>query len=130
MSLFFAGERKVAPVAVPKPTTEQVEAALVAIGERRDPYEIGGVGNMPLAEVVRLTALCRAVEPKLLAAIQADTVKLQTEAVQFVRDNTDGAFPAAKFIAVLKENVGGVWADVVAAAKDEAVAAVPEVVEP
>lgn len=122
MSLFFVGCRRIrSDDPVPSP---DVEAALEAVARGEGDCGIAAAGNVRVELAVRLREMCQRVEPALLAAIQADEVTTQTSAVQFLQTNTDGAFPAARFIDRMKKNLGGettpaTWAQVVAAAKEE-----------
>lgn len=123
MSLFFVSERR--PKVEPVELVKDWEAALVEVSKRSWPEKVAAVGGLTIEQARKLAQDCRRVEPLLIAAIQAGTVKLQTEASDFLRAETDGFFPAAKFIAVIKANIGSeavpaTWAKVVAAAQTEA----------
>lgn len=104
MSLFFTGERKIKTV-VPELIPDW-EKALDAVAKRQNAEYVAAVGNISVEQAHDLRKMCREVERKLLLAIQDSTVKTQTEATTFIRDNTVGFFPAAKFISQLKDNLG------------------------
>lgn len=122
MSIFFVNERR--PKVTVTPPTPDLDAALDAVSRRSDPHTVSVLGSITVEQARELAAKCRHVEPLLLAAIQDGKVTTQTSAATFLRDNTDGFFPAAKFIQRLKEVVGSdaspaTWAQVVAAAQTE-----------
>lgn len=118
MSIFF-NDRRVKPVVPPAPTPEQIEEALVAVSQRKPtPIVASILGTMELA--AHLHRQCVAVEPLLIEQIASDAITTQTAAVQFVRDNTTGWFPAVKFITVCKDRCSPqTWVGFVAACKEE-----------
>jgi hypothetical protein len=122
MSLFFADARK--PKVVVPDLVPDWEAAVEAVSRHCIPEGVAAIGNLPVQRAHDLIAACRRVEPLLIKAIQDGTVTTQTSAVDFLRANTDGFFPSAKFIARMKANVGSeaspaTWAQVVTAAQGE-----------
>ena len=104
MSLFFVGERKI-KVVVPDLVPDW-EKALDAVAKRQNAEYVAAVGNISVEQAHDLRKMCREVESKLILAIQAGTVTTQTQATTYIRENTTGFFPAAKFIAQLKDNLG------------------------
>jgi hypothetical protein len=123
MSLFFTGERR--PKVAPVELIPERESALEAVSKRLDPHVVSVMGQITVEQARKLAQDCRRVEPLLLSAIQDGTVTTQTSAVDFLRANTDGFFPAVKFVARMKANVGtegspATWAEVVTAAQTEA----------
>lgn len=102
MSLFFKGQRH--PKVVPVERVPDWEAALTAVSDKAWPEGVASVGNITVEQAHKLRQTCHEVEAKLLRAIQDGTVKTQAEAVDFIRANTEGFFPAAKFIDVMKHN--------------------------
>jgi len=102
MSLFFKGQRR--PKTVPVERVPDWEAALTAVALHEWPESVAARGNLTVDQAHKLRQMCCTVESLLLAAIQSNTVKTQAEAVDFIRANTEGFFPAAKFIDVMKHN--------------------------
>jgi hypothetical protein len=130
MSLFFEGERKPKPVAVevPRDLPADYEAAVECVSRKYDLHVIADHGHISVEQARDLLQTCRRMEPLLLAALQNGTVTTQTSASTFIRDNTDGFFPVAKYIARMKVIVGfeakppvpsATWAQVLAAAQTE-----------
>jgi hypothetical protein len=122
MSLFFAEQRR--PRVAAQVLTPDWDAALEAISRHCVPEGVAAIGSLLVHQAHALIAKCREVEPLLLKAIQDGVVVSQTSAVDFLRDHTDGFFPAAKFVARMKANVGSegspaTWPQVVAAARSE-----------
>lgn len=122
MSIFFQNERR------PKVTVPDLvpdwEAALKRVSKREDAHAVSAFCQLTVEQARYLIQECRRVEPMLLRAIQDGTVTTKTSAVDFIRESTEGFFPAVRFIAVMQETLGGeatpaTWAQVVAAAQTE-----------
>lgn len=122
MSLFFVNERRA--IAKPAELVPDWDAALVAVSKREWPEAVAAKGSLTIEQARKLAQDCRRVEPLLLSKLQSGELSRQGDASDFLRAETDGFFPAAKFIALLKANVGSksvpaTWAQVVTAAQTE-----------
>jgi hypothetical protein len=131
MSLFFDGElNPKVEIAVPQ---VDIPAALAAVSLRRDAHVVAACGKLPSVEMARsLERECRRLDALLVAEIQGNRVKLQSEAVTFVDVAGKGEIPGAAFVDLLKLRVGkggapATWAEVVAVAKAEQSATVAAV---
>lgn len=107
MSLFFVGERRM-PVE-PEPTPNW-EPALQAIANRLTINQIAGAGNMSPARAEHLQFECRRIDPMVTLYIVDHMTAPQANIVQYIRDNTEGFFPAARFVDIMKTAAGGTLA--------------------
>lgn len=122
MSLFFVDERR--PKVVVPDLVPDWDSALEAISKHLTPEAVAAIGSLTIQQSLALIQKCRDVEPLLLRAIQLGTVTTALSAVEFLRANTDGVFPAVRFIARMQANVGtelvpATWLQVVDAANTE-----------
>lgn len=103
-SIFFNGERRTPPDPEPEPDWN---AALLAVSERLPLENIAGAGNIHPGRAQTLRETCRRIDPIVTQFIADNQTATQATIVQFVRDNTDGFFPAVRFIEIMKANAGG-----------------------
>ena len=123
MSLFFEGERRT--IITPVDLVPDWDAALQAVSNREWPQMVSCKGQLTIDQAHKLISDCRRVEPMLLDELRAGRCTTQALAVDFLREQTDGFFPAVKFCSVIKANVGSdltpaTWPQVVTAAQTEA----------
>lgn len=109
-------------VSVPDPAK-----AVRAFAEGRALEYAASVSGMQPGDAARLWSDLRAKDDALLVELCQETVKTEAEAVAALKRD-DAAFPASEYVACVKEAVGSkvkpaTWAEVVSAAKAEAVAA-------
>lgn len=98
MSIFFIGERVVHPVPPTPPTPEQVDDAIARCAAKEDPHLISAATTIPLDLIWHFIREARRIESLLIPLVADGTITTKTAAVQFVADNAEAPFPAAKFV--------------------------------
>lgn len=116
MSIFFIGQRRAATPPLPPP---DLDAALAAAAQNGSVNAVAGAGNLQPGQAESLLNECRKIEPMLIDEIASDRITTKTGAIQFVADNTQGPFPAGRFVQQMIDNAGGTVAKLVTECKKE-----------